>query len=137
MLGESGTLDLNTYRVASELVKVVPPAIHAGEETLLWWPPGQFLTVYEPAAEYLWHINSLQEDMPLLNSGDIDVLNFRRPGTLVMLSETGQEFGQALKSLGDHGYAPRLIRQRQLHAGSVHLGVAVVELDRFSAGAKS
>ncbi len=40
MLGESGTLDLNTYRVASELVKVVPPAIHAGEETLLWWPPG-------------------------------------------------------------------------------------------------
>jgi hypothetical protein len=133
MLGHRGANELNLYRVTSDLVKVVPPATHAGQDLLLWYPPNQSSTVNEPAAEYLWHINSLQEDMPQLSDVDARLLNSRRPGLLVLLSETGQEFGPALQSLNTQGYVTRVVREAQLHAGSVHLSVAVVALDRFPA----
>jgi hypothetical protein len=132
MLGGNGATDVDTYRVAGELIDVVPPARHRGDDLLLWWPSGQFVTVNEPAAQYLWHLNSLQEDMPSLNVYDRQLLDARRPATLVMLSETGREFPAALSSLAATGYDPQVVRQRNLRSGPVHLSVAVVDLGRFA-----
>lgn len=131
MLVGNGTRDVEEYRLANELLDVVPRARYPGDDLLLWWPADGYTVINEPAAEYLWHINSLHEDMPQLNDSDRQFLDLRRPPLLVMLSATGDEFGPALSALGDSGYQPQVVRQRQLRSGNVRLSVAVVDLHRF------
>jgi hypothetical protein len=131
LLGD-GRAELDGFRLASKLRLLVPPARSAGDDLMLWYPPGQSQQVNQTAAQYLWHVNSLRETMPALRPVDRKRLLARRPRLLVLLSATGAEFPAALQSLRAASLQPTVLREQVLTGGPQRLAVAVVELGRFA-----
>jgi hypothetical protein len=136
VLAGDGRDEVETYRVASQLHLVVPPARFRGDDLMLWYPPSQGNQMNEPAAQYLWHINSLRETMPRLVPSDAKLLRRRHPGLLVLLSATGAELPGAVRSLAAASFEPAVLRREVLSGTSQHLHVWVVELGNFAPPAR-
>lgn len=132
VLWGNGRAEVDAYRLASELHLVVPPARFRGDDLMMWYPPGQNSRINQPAAQYLWHVNSLRETMPTLLGVDARTLRARKPGLLLLLSQTGQELPAAVRSLSDASFHPTVLRSAVLAAGSLRLHVWVVRLGSFT-----
>src|SRR6266498_1705642 len=132
VISGNGRGEVDAYRLASKLHLVVPRARFRGDDLMMWYPPGQSGRVNQPAAQYLWHVNSLRETMPALRRADAKTLRTRKPGLLLLLSETGGEFPAALRSLSDASFHPTALRREVLAAGSLRLHVWVVRLSTFT-----
>jgi hypothetical protein len=130
ILGD-GRGELDAYRIASGLHLMVPAARHRGDDLMLWWPPNQDALVNQLAAQYLWHINSLRGTMPRLLRVDQKKLRARRPGLLLLLSATGNEFPSAVRALSDATLDPVVLRTELLAAGSLRLHASLVSLGAF------
>jgi hypothetical protein len=132
VLWGNGREEVDAYRLASKLHLVVPPARFRGDDLMMWYPPDQGGRINQPAAQYLWHINSLRETMPTLLRVDAKALRLRRPGLLLLFSQTGREFPDALRSLSDASFHPAVLRKDVLAAGSLRLHLWVVRLGSFT-----
>ncbi len=131
ILGD-GRRELDAYRIASGLHLMVPGARNRGDDLMLWWPPNQNAQVNQPAAQYLWHINSLRGTMPRLLRVDLKTLRARRPGLLLLLSATGDEFPSAVRALSAASLDPVVLRTELLAAGSQRLHASLVSLGAFN-----
>ena len=131
ILGD-GRREVDAYRVASGLHLMVPGARHRGDDLMMWYPPNQSTNINQAAAQYLWHINSLRQTMPRLLRVDQKTLRARRPGLLLLLSVTGDEFPAALRSLSEASLDPVVLRTELLAAGSQRLHASLVSLGAFS-----
>ncbi|HZD03153.1 MAG TPA: glycosyltransferase family 39 protein [Actinomycetes bacterium] len=136
VIGGDGRAELDSYRVASKLHLVVPPARFRGDDLMVWRPPVPGNRLNEPAAQYLWNINSLRVTMPDLRPADVKVLRERRPRLLVLLSDTGREFPSALRSLSAASFEPAVLRTDVLTGTSQRLHVWVVELGSLAPSAR-
>jgi hypothetical protein len=130
ILGD-GRRELDAYRIASRLHLMVPAARHRGDDLMMWYPPGQGARVNQAAAQYLWHINSLRQTMPRLLAVDQKTLLARRPGLLLLVSATGDEFPAAVRSLSDASLHPVVLRTELLTAGDLRLHASLVSLGAF------
>jgi hypothetical protein len=131
ILGD-GRREVDAYRVASGLHLMVPGARHRGDDLMMWYPPNQSTNINQAAAQYLWHINSLRQTMPRLLRVDQKTLRARRPGLLLLLSVTGDEFPAAVRSLSEASLDPVVLRTELLAAGSQRLHASLVSLGAFS-----
>ena len=125
-----GQAAVDTYRLASRLPSVIPPARFPGDDLLLWYPPNQPSQVSQAAAHYLWNFNSLRATMPDLPPVNIRKLARRHPRLVVLLSQTGDEFPAALRALAAASFEPSVLRTATFRAGSQRLAVWVVELGK-------
>jgi len=125
VFGHDDGSNLDSYRVYSRLHKLVPT--EAGQ-LLTWSPLRHSQTVNRAAAQYLWHINSLGDDLPNLNAADRAALATRRPVQVVMLSDTGAEFGAGLGALRQDGLHPIPGPARFVSAGQAHMWLQVVSV---------
>ena len=130
ILGD-GRRELDAYRIASRLHLMVPPARHPGDDLMMWYPPKQSARINQAAAQYLWHRNSLRQTMPRLLRVDQKTLLARRPGLLLLLSATGEEFPAAVRSLSDASLNPVVLRTELLTAGDLRLHASLVSLGAF------
>jgi 4-amino-4-deoxy-L-arabinose transferase-like glycosyltransferase len=136
VIAGDGRGEVEAYRVASKLHLVVPRARFRGDDLMLWYPPAQSDRMNEPAAQYLWHVNSLRETMPKLVPSDVKLLRRRQPGVLVLLSATGTELPGAVRSLSAAAFEPTVLRRDVLSGRSQRLHVWVVQLANFTPPAR-
>jgi hypothetical protein len=127
---------LEAYRLASKLHLVVPPARFPGDDLMLWHPAYPDTRMNPVTAQYLWKINSLRPTMPDLVPPNLKRLRNRRPGLLVLLSSTGDEFPAALRSLSAASFEPTVVRRAVLTGSPQPLHVWVVELGSFTPPAR-
>jgi hypothetical protein len=123
-----GQRPLDEYTVATQLVTVVPPAREQPGRLMLWWGPRPTEAVNRAAAQYLWLLDSLPTTLPVLEDSGVASVRANRCRWLVLLSDTGDEFGPAVNALASRGLQPVVRRDRTFAAGRVTLHVLVVEL---------
>jgi hypothetical protein len=137
VIGGDGRAELEAYRLASELHLVVPRARFRGDDLMMWYPSPENWRLNTITAQYLWHVNSLRRTMPDLLPRDRKLLRERRPGVLLLISETGTELPSALRSLSADSFNPIVLRKTVLTGASMRFHVWVVELRNFRPPARA
>lgn len=129
-LGGSGTLSVDTYRIATALPAFVGPAAYHGEQLLIWQlGPKRAQPFFYAAGMYHSWFNSLPTYSPVLTAGDRRKLGGRRPAELLLFSRTAVSFPAALRQLA--AFRPTLVRTGELRAGPLAMQVWLLRLDRY------
>ena len=112
------------YELAAQLNEAVPPATHAHDDLMMWYPAGDTLAS-SLAAQFLWSPNALRAHLPTLTTPDVHALDKRRPGTLLLMGVKDSGFDLAVSELSQAGAPMNVTSQRTLKAGpyTFHLWV--------------
>ncbi|CAN5123580.1 hypothetical protein BH18ACT4_BH18ACT4_03100 [soil metagenome] len=119
---------VDRYQVISEVHELVPPPAEQGDLLMPWWAPMKSETTNMAAAQWLWHHSALPETLPELTPFGAERLRSHRPGTVLMLSDTGREFEPAMAALHSAGFDATVLRTEALRSGDVVLHVQVVTM---------
>jgi Dolichyl-phosphate-mannose-protein mannosyltransferase len=130
-LGGSGTLYIDTYRVAAALPGFVGPATYRGEQLLIWQlTPHHVWYIYYAVGMYHAGFNRWRSRSPVLSASARSEIEDRRPAELLLLGQTAAPFPAALRQL--HGFRPKLMRAGELRSGPLVLHVWLLRLGVYT-----
>jgi Dolichyl-phosphate-mannose-protein mannosyltransferase len=125
-LGGSAAIDIDKYRIATEMPAFVGPAAYYGEQIFIWWP----ISVRGPYIEYtgMFHslYNAVRSDPPVLSAYSRAKLKLRQPAELLLFGISGAPFPDALRNLA--ALRPTLERTGVLRSGPLVLHVWLIRL---------
>ena len=132
VLNGSMTPYLDTYAVDAQVPDFVGAPAYKGEVLLQWEPLSQYHDLLGPIGLYHNAITLVSGTFPVLRADGIGKIEYFRPGQILLMSLTGDHFGQALKSLAPFNAV--LVRQRVISDGDYHLHVALIDLRSYLRG---
>ena len=129
-LGGSGTIYIDSYRIATALPAFVGPATYRGEQLLIWRLTSGHLD-YLTYAIGMYHdgFNKLHSYSPDLTQRDRRKLRSRRPAELLLVGDSAAPFRTALQHLS--AFRPALARAGELRAGPLVLHVWLIRLGTY------
>ena len=128
-LGSNSSDLVDIYRVSAELPLFVGNATYKGEQLVMWWPPSEVGTLIGPTGMYHFVFNTLPSVPPDLTSGDIAMLEQRKPAELMLLDTSGGSPEASETALAS--FDPKLLRSTVLRSGSVSVYVWLFNLSLF------
>jgi hypothetical protein len=126
-LGNSGGTNIAVYRVVSRIPVFVGKA-YPGEQLLTWYPKRQQTPLIPELGVFEGETNWIV-DFPRLTAAVRTRIAERRPAVVLFVSQTGADFGAALKALAP--YRPHLLRRTVLAFPPVHVHLWLVSLGAF------
>jgi hypothetical protein len=128
-LGGNDTIYVDEYAAAAQIPAFVGPPAYTGEALVTWEPKRQFGALQSPMGIYHNAFTWLSKSFPVLDKVGVKKLAAWRPGQVVLMSRTGQDFARAVRSL--HAYGPVVVRRAVLSHGSYHLHIWLIDLRRY------
>jgi hypothetical protein len=128
-LGGSASTYIDEYSVTTRVAAFVGPPAYGGEQLLTWWPTQDIEALLGPVGILHGGFNELSPFFPDLGAYGVQRINARHAAEVLIMSTSGHDFTQAVRSLSQ--FTPVVVRRGVLSAGSFHLHLWLVDLERY------
>ena len=128
-LGGDASTYIDQYSVTTRVEAFVGPPAYRGEDLLTWWPTLDIGALLGPVGIFHAGFNMLSPSFPNLGDYGVQRIKSRHAAQVLILSTTGQDFPQAVRSLAR--FTPVVVRRGVLSHGSFHLHLWLVDLERY------